>query len=178
MATDLDSARDDQDRSEVFDEDNTNDPDRGPGLEAEQFEDLPDVFDATSAVGDDDDDEALIGDELDDDDIVALARDNNDDMDDLEEDDLVRRDEFRFDDENDLPDVADPEEDPDDRDGVAVLASDEVELEYAADVDDRRGARSAAQPLESDRLSDSDLRELDYKDEFTVDEDDDDAGTT
>ena len=37
------------------------------------------------------------------------------------------------------------------------------------------GAASAAQSLESDTLSDRDLRELDYKDEFTVDEADVDA---
>jgi hypothetical protein len=169
---DLDAEFDEQDQSEVFDEDNTNDVDRGPGEEAEQFEDLVDVYDATSAVGDDDDEDALIGDELDDADIVASARDNDDDDDDLEDDDLARRDDVMFDQEEDISDFADVDaEDPDDVDEIAALASDEVELEYSGDLDDRAGAASAAQTLEAENLSDEDLRELDYKDEFTRDED-------
>ena len=171
--TDLDSAFDEQDQSEIFDEDNTNDMDRGPGQEAEQLEDLVDVFDVTSAVGDSDDDDALIGDELDDADIVAIATDNNDDDDDLEDDDLVARDQEALDRETDLTSIADVDaQDLDDVDDIAALSSGEVELEYVGDLNDLEGASSAAQSLESESLSDSDLRELDYKDEFTVDEDD------
>jgi hypothetical protein len=164
---DLD-AYDEQDQSEVFDEDNTNDVDRGPGEEAEQLEDLVDVLDVTRAVGDVDDDDALIGDEMDDEDIVTSAIDNDDDDDDLEDDDLAPRNQEAFDEEEDLTDVNDGE-DPDLE--IAARAGDEVELEYVGDLNDLEGASSAAQDMESDNLSDADLRELDYKDEFTVDED-------
>lgn len=174
MAVDLDSGFDDQDQSEVFDEDNTNPTERGPGEEAEQLEDLDDVFDVTSAVGDADEDEGEIAEDLDDAEIVARARDQDEDDDDLEDDDLRRRDEIEFADEEGLDDMADVDElDLDEVDAVAGREADEVELEYAGDLNDRAGARSAAQSVEADTLSDADLRELDYKDEFTVDEDDD-----
>lgn len=160
---DLDAGFDEQDQSEVFDEDNTNDADRGPGEEAEQFEDLVDVFDVTRAVGDDDD-EALIGDEMDDEEIVALASDDDDD--DIEDDDLRDRDAASFDEEDELTDVVDlGGEDPDETDGVADLEDGEVELEYVGDLTDLAGARSAAQSLEAGDLSDEDLKELDYADE-------------
>jgi hypothetical protein len=172
--TDLDADFDEQDQSEVFDEDNTNPTERGPGEDAEQFEDLLDVYDVTTAVGDDDDDEAAIGEEMDDDEIVAAAADEDDD--DLEDDDLAARDGTSFHEEDDLDAISDVgDEDLDELDGVAVLDGDEVELEYIGDLNDLEGASSAAQGLESDNLSDSDLRELDYKDEFTVDEDGNDG---
>lgn len=145
MSPDLDAGEyDDQDQSEVFDEDNTNlDELRSFGGEdAETLEELPDVFDVTSAEGDEDDDEALIGEELDDDEIVELEQDADPD------------DEY---------------EDPELQDGLAASAPDEVELEYVGDLNDLAHARSAAQPFESRRLSDSDLRELHYQDQ----EDDD-----
>jgi hypothetical protein len=80
MATDIESDRDDQDQSEVFDEDNQNlDGDgRVRSGEMRTFEELPNVIDLTSAEGDNDDDDALIGEELDDDEIIALERDKND----------------------------------------------------------------------------------------------------
>ena len=164
--SDLDAAYDEQDQSEVFDEDNTNDVDRGPGEEAEQLEDLVDVFDVTTAVGDADDDDALIGDEMDDEEIISSSTDE--DSEDLEDDDLAPRDEVTFNEEEDLTGINDGE-DPDLE--IAAHAGDEVELEYVGDLNDLEGATSAAQDLESDTLSDADLRELDYKDEFTVDED-------
>ena len=162
-------AFDEQDQSEIFDEDNTNPQERGPGEEAEQLEDLVDVFDVTSAIGDADEDEALIGDEMDDEDIVSSAIDNDDDDDDLEDDDLARRHEDQFSEEDDLT-GENEEQDPDDLE-IAARALDEVELEYVGDLNDLAGAASAAQDLEADNLSDEDLRDLDYKDEFTVDED-------
>jgi hypothetical protein len=172
MAAELDDAFDDQDQSEVFDEDNTNAIDRPPGEDAEALEDLPDVYDATSAVGDDDDEESEIGEDMDDAEIVASARDNDDDDDDLEDDDLLRRDEEAFDREGDLTRMADADAaDPDEVDSIDAREPDEVELEYVGDLNDLEGAASAAQALESENLSDEDLRELDYKDEFTVDED-------
>jgi hypothetical protein len=146
---DLEEAFDEQDQSEVFDEDNTNDMDRGPGEEAEQFEDLVDVMDVTTAVGDDDDDDGLIGEEMEDEDIVSVASDEDDD-------EGLRG----FDAEQDAAE------------GDAADDPDEVELVYMGDLDERGGAASAGQALESDSLSDEDLRELDYKDEFTIDEDD------
>jgi hypothetical protein len=86
MATDIESDRDDQDQSEVFDEDNQNlDGDgRVRTGEMRTFEELPNVIDLTSAEGDNDDDDALIGEELDDDEIIALEREKND----VEDEDL------------------------------------------------------------------------------------------
>jgi hypothetical protein len=163
---------DEQDQSEVFDEDNNElEEQRYSGRENEQtLEDLPDVLDVTQADGDADDDEPAIAEEMDDEDIVASARDSDDDDQDLEDDDLVRGEEIEFDREEDLTDIQDGE-DPDETDGVAELDPDEVELEYVGDLNDVAAASSAAQSLESDNLSDADLRELDYKDEFTRDED-------
>jgi hypothetical protein len=76
MASDIESDRDEQDQSEVFDEDNQNlDGDgRVSNGEMRTFEELPSVIDLTSAEGDDDDDDALIGEELDDDEIIALEQ--------------------------------------------------------------------------------------------------------
>jgi hypothetical protein len=172
MAAEFDDAPDEQDQSEVFDEDNNElEAQRYGGRDNEQtFEDLPDVLDLTQATGDADDDEADIGDEMDDAEIVARARDNDDDDDDLEDDDLVRGEEVELDEEEDLTDLADGE-DPDETDGVDRADPDEVELEYVGDLNDVAAAASAAQALEADSLSDADLRELDYKDEFTRDED-------
>ena len=148
---DLEADFDEQDQAEVYDEDNISDMDRGPGEDPEQFEDLVALMDVTSAVGDSDDDDAVIGEELDDAGIVAAASDEED------EDDAELR-------------AADYE---DEIDGVTAREGDEVELEYIGDLDDLAGAASAAQSMEADSLSDEDLRELDYKDEFTVDEDED-----
>ncbi|HTK36463.1 MAG TPA: hypothetical protein VL358_14420 [Caulobacteraceae bacterium] len=167
---DPDAARDEQDQSEVFDEDNTNPEDRPSGEEAEQFEDLVDVFDATAKAGDADQDDPEIGEELDDDEIVSLARDEDVDDADLEDDDLVRGEEVSFAPEDDLLHLSEDEDDLDVRDAIDALRPDEVELEYVGDLDDRADAASAAQSLESDTLSDQDLRELDYKDEFTIDD--------
>jgi len=67
---DLDG-RDDQDGAETLDEETLGVPDD----ERETFEELTEVLDVTSAVGDGDDDEALIAEDLDDDEIVALEED-------------------------------------------------------------------------------------------------------
>ena len=79
MATDIESDRDEQDQSEVFDEDNQNlDGDgRVRTGEMRTFEELPQVIDLTSAEGDDDDDDALIGEDLDDDEIIALEQEKD-----------------------------------------------------------------------------------------------------
>ncbi len=170
MPTDMDGDYDPQDQSEVFDEDNTNiDEMRDGGPDLEQFEELPDVFDVTSAVGDDDDDAALIGDDLDDEEIVALESDSDQDDADLEDDDLSARDDVEFDEEEDLEGLGDlGAEDLDGVDGVARLGSDEVELTYAGDLNDLANAESAAQDLEASSLSTEDLEELDYRDQEGV----------
>lgn len=170
MPTDLDGDFDPQDQAEVFDEDNTNiDELRDGGPDAEQFEDLVDVFDATTAVGDSDEDAARIGEELDDEDIVELADDSEQDDADLEDDDLVARDDVEFDEEEDLEGFGDVgAEDQDDTDRIAHVGADEVELEYAGDLNDLANAESAAQDLEASSLSNEDLEELDYRDEEGV----------
>ena len=159
---------DDQDRAETFDEDNTNVESERHGSkgDAEQFEDLVDVFDSTKAAGDRDDNEAMIGEDLDDEDIVAAARDQDDDDDDLEDDDLAGRDAAAYDSEDDLEDSVDVDgDDPDDVDETDRPDKDEVGLEYAGDLNDVAGAESSAADLESETLSDDDLRELDYKED-------------
>ena len=155
---------DGQDVAEVFDEDNTNEDEAriGGREDAEQFEDIPDVYDVTTRVGDASDDEAEIGEDLDDDEIVDEARDDDDDDD--EDDDLgARQGEAGGaavpDDENDLgPD------DPDLLDGIDKEEPDEVELTYAGDLSNVEGATSGVADLESEELSDDDLEDLDYKD--------------
>lgn len=157
---------DDQDVAEVFDEDNTNLETRGHGEteDAEQFEDLPDVYDATSAVGDQDDDDSTIGEDLDDEDVIAAAWDDDDDDDDLEDDDLAGRDGEAFNEEDDVDDDDLDDDDPDEVDAIDRLEPDEVELTYAGDLTDVEGAEGSAADMESEgELSDEDLRELDYK---------------
>lgn len=175
MAIDLpDMDFDEQDVAETFDEDNTNVEEVRYSMreDAETLEELPDVYDATSAVGDDDDDAALIAEEMDDGDIVELESQSEQGDADLEDDDLFDREEETLALQNENEDYGDVDlEDPDDVDAVGQLAADEVGLEYAGDLNDREGAQSSARELESEALSDQDLRELDYKDQFTVDED-------
>lgn len=158
MPADLDGY-DDQDQSEVFDEDNTELEEQvyGGHDNGETFEELPDVLDVTQALGDEDDDEAEIGEEMDDEEIVARAMEE----DDLEEDDVVSGEMLAQTADHELADLDDD----------MASAAGEVELEYVGDLNDLAGAASAAQALEAARLSDADLRELDYKDEFTIDED-------
>jgi len=143
---------DEQDQSEVFDEDNTNPQERGPGEEAEQFEDLLDVYDVTTAVGDDDDDDALIADELDDDDIIAASDDDGD-----SESDADEGARSSFDDDQDETRQSD------DSDALEIAAhrADEVELEYVGDLNDVDGAASAAQAYEADTGSDDESAEAD-----------------
>lgn len=152
---------DGQDLAEVWDEDNQSpDSDRIAGRDGLTFEDMPSLFDATRAVGDEDDDEALIGEDLEDSEIVELALDDDEDDDDLEDDDLRADSADAYDDED--ADPLDLGEDVDDRDGVARLGADEVELESSGDLADTRGAHSGAPRYESSRLSDEDIDTLGY----------------
>ena len=147
MPSDIEG-RDDQDQSEVFDEDNQNlDTPGGVGNDMRTFEEMPDVLDVTSAVGDADDDAALIAEELDDDEIIALEADAE--LADFEDDDLEGR----------MPEELLDEEVP----GVSRADSDEVELVYEGDLDEhsvREGKRAVA--MESRNLGDDDLEDLGY----------------
>jgi hypothetical protein len=142
---DMDSqdAHDGQDVAEVFDEDNLDSDSRRLARSDEElnFDDMPDVYDATRADGDEDDEAAVIGDDLDDDQIVELS---------LEEDDEG---------ENDADDYRASDSLEDD----AAGSGDEVELSYAGDLNTVAGAHSGAQRYESRTLSDEDLTELGYK---------------
>jgi hypothetical protein len=137
---------DDQDVAEAFDEDTTAGDDRLL-RERSTFEELPELFDATRAVGDADDDEARIGEEMDDDEIVAAEADADDD--DFEDDDLARRSPEHL----RLAALDDDDE----------AADDEVELRFVDDLENVDAAGFAARDLESDELSDEDLEELDYR---------------
>jgi hypothetical protein len=180
MASDIDGGWDDQDQSEVFDEDNQNaDETGGPGNEMRTFEELPDVLDLTSAVGDADDDAALIAEDLDDEEIIALESDAE--LADFEDDELAGRMPEALD--NDSLDLMDAEEvylseeaRMDIREEVDAIegdegselsmsqgSPDEVELEYTGDLENasvREGKRVAA--LEAARLDDDDLDDLGY----------------
>jgi hypothetical protein len=146
---------DEQDQSEVFDEDMTDDVDSGPRQhEMKTFEEMPDVLDVTSAAGDGvlddvemdaaDFDESSFGDE------------------DLEEDAYEFVDEEVDGDDLDSTDV----ESLDDADGVTARASDEVELVYAGDLYDAAGAKSSAARFESrGELDQDEVDDLGYGDD-------------
>jgi hypothetical protein len=137
-----------QDIAEVFDEDNLDSDSMRLARDDEElnFDDMPDVYDATSAEGDADDDDAIIGDDLDDDQIVELSVQDQDENEREEDDDDFLAAES-------LDDVDEEEDDPDD-----------VGLAYAGDLNTAEGAHSAAQRYESRTLSDEDLAELGYQD--------------
>ncbi|MBC6980593.1 hypothetical protein [Caulobacter sp. 17J80-11] len=126
---------DDQDQSEVFDEDNTEiDPNAVGGAEFKTFEEMPDVYDATQAVGD-----ARDVDELDE---ADFSEDAVDDEDLEEEDEVVDDDVYDETDEEDVVDL-------DDVDGVDEADPNDVELEFTPDVDGRHGAQASAAHFES-----------------------------
>jgi hypothetical protein len=155
-----------QDVAEVFDEDNTNlDRTRiGVGKDdAEQFEDLPDVYDSTQAVGDDDEDDETIAEDFEDDDDLVDASTDEAEADD-EDDDLRTRDGQKRHSEDRLDDEADADSlDSDDKDGVDAADPKDVDLAFVGDMTNVAGAQYSAADLESDTLSDDDLEELDYK---------------
>ena len=172
MAIDDDQPEyDDQDRAEILDEDNLL-PDsarqRG-GDDGLTFEEMPDVYDATCARGDNDvdgDDEALDADE-ESDELLDTLRDEGDDEDNLDNDNpLDALDADRL--TSATADV-DYEVDLDEVDGVSALDPDEAELIDVADADALGGAAalSVADLESSGELSDEDLMELDYKDPKT-----------
>lgn len=191
--SDIEGGWDEQDQSEVFDEDNQSLDGAGDAdAEMRTFEELPDVIDVTSAVGDDDDEAALIGEELDDDEIIELESEA--DMADFEDDELASRMPEELDDDSievmeaeevylseeaglDIRDEAD-EIEPDEASSLSMSrpASDEVELEYAGDLDNvsvRQGKRAAA--MESRNLDDDDLEDLGYPGEAEPAQDSEEA---
>jgi len=180
MATDIDGDWDPQDVAEAFDEDNVSLDGAGDSsADMLTLEEMPDVLDVTSAVGDADDDDALIGEDLDDEEIIALEADG--DATDIEDDDLATRMPEAFDDDvvgiediEELPvdgemglDVRDPE-DLDDNEvsgemAAAAVSADEAELDYVDDVDAETGVDEKDSAVaESDRLDDDDLEVLGY----------------
>ena len=152
---------DGQDMAEVWDEDNQDSDTRRLAAADEEldFDSLPDVYDATKRVGDDDDDAALIGEEMDDRDIVELSAD--DDEADAEDDDyrLMSGDAYDDEDEEEL----DTDEDEFSLDAdVARLSPDEIDLEDAGDLNNSQGALGSAKRFESSRLSDEQIEQLGY----------------
>jgi hypothetical protein len=135
--TDTGAGRDDQDQSEVFDEDNFDPAGAGaPASDFRTFEELPDVLDVTRAAGDGPVDDLPLEDPLSAEGVEPRA------------DERPGQDAAR---------VAGLEA-PADETG----RPDEIELVYAGDLTDARGARGSAAPWESRRLDDDDLEALGY----------------
>lgn len=134
---------DGQDQAEILDEDNViGAGDDLPPAEMRTFENIPDVRDETSAVGDADEDAGLIAEQLDDDEIVALERDEID----------------GFSVVNDNPAVR-----PSERGAPVEEDEDEVSLIDAGDMDQAPGTdRADIARYESSRVSDEDLDDLGY----------------
>jgi hypothetical protein len=155
---------DEQDQSEVFDEDVIGDEGVGPSSDMRVFEELPDVFDATSAVGDADVDgdlDAADADELDDEALDDIDLDEDDD--DLEDlGDEPEDDEVFDDDEDDLDEV----------DGVDLVGDDEVEQTLGGDLNDEDSDEEVADYESEDELSDEDVKELGYQDDDVAAPDD------
>lgn len=188
MPTDVTGDWDGQDQAEVFDEDNTASLDGAGDDSADMLtlEEMPDVFDVTSAAGDADDDAAAIGEDLDDDEIIDLEADAADA--DLEDDELAGRMPEAYDDDDlgdgDIEEVRFAEEatfdvrDDDDylptdahSERAMTRANNDVDLEFTDDLDslsveDAEGTTA----MESDRVSDEDLERLGYTNEHTAGE--------
>lgn len=161
----LDTDIDDQDQAETFDEEMTEGD--GDGETSDPFDRDRGVLDETARRGDadlDGDDDALDADEEDDETLDGL--DDAGDEDDLDDD---GRDEGPLA-VDAIPDYASDRDfpDKDDEDGVSAAAADDVD---AADMGDMTGyaADRRVADLESDTLSDSDLKELDYMDDDKTD---------
>ncbi|MBW3558655.1 MAG: hypothetical protein KY446_03045 [Proteobacteria bacterium] len=155
---------DEQDQSEVFDEDNTTALDgAGSGSDMLTFEELPDVYDVTTALGDRDVDDvhaAQDADELDDEALDDIG-------DDLEYDDEAEDDTL----DDELEDVAEDDEitddvdDLDEVDGVDDLEDDEVDQELGGDLNEAGEDDEVADYESEDELSDEDVQELGYQEE-------------
>lgn len=132
-----------QDQAEILDEDNViGAGDDIPPAEMRTFENIPDVRDETSAVGDADDDAALIAEDLDDDEVVALARQEQDGLTASEDQPLRRAVE---------------------RSTGARTGVDEAPLLDAGSMDGAPNSdRADPARLEATRLDDEDIQDLGY----------------
>ena len=140
------------DLAEVFDETHY-----GEEAEFSTLDELPDVYDATQALGDARDDEALDAADYDPEDLDDEALETDEDVDDNLDDAL----EDRADD-----DELAEEEDLDAEDGVDELEWDEAEVMAVADVDPVTDPDDEeADEYEAEDLSDEDLHELGYQTE-------------
>jgi hypothetical protein len=154
MATPEPMEFDAQDQAEVFDEETRADDDERLDGEMMTFEEMPDVYDATAALGDGRDVRALDADEFNEDDLDDEDLEEDEDLDDMVRDDL----------EDASEDEDAGSDDLDDRDGVTRLAGDESDLEYVADVDQVTDpGDDDADKYESRNVSDDDLRNLGYQ---------------
>lgn len=154
MATPEPIEFDAQDQAEVFDEETRADDDERLAGEMMTFEEMPDVYDATSALGDGSEVRAQDADEFVDGDLDDEDLEEDEDLDDTIRDDL----------EDASEDEDAGSDDLDDRDGVTRLAGDESELEYVPDVDGVTDpADDDADKYESRTVSDEDLRSLGYQ---------------
>jgi hypothetical protein len=153
MATDMSEAdRDDQDQSEVFDEDNQELDDAGsPRAETKTLEEIPDVLDVTSAVGDADDDAGRIAEDMDEAEIEDLETDAA--LADFEDDELAARM------PEGLYDAAAGGRGPGRADAAEVELLDGGDLERVTE-----DAAGAAADLEAQDLADDDIADLGYSD--------------
>lgn len=131
---------DDQDQSEVFDEDNFDPAGAGaPTNEMRTFEELPEVRDVTSEAGDGDTDELDVDEALSAEGVEPEADE-------------------RW--AEDAPRVAQLEGEDGDPN-----RPDEIELVYAGDLTDAKGAQASAAHWEARRLDDDDIEALGYADD-------------
>ena len=138
------------DSAEVFDETHY-----GDEAEFSTLDELPDVYDATQALGDSRDDDALDAADYAPEDLDDEALEADGDIDDNLDDALEDRAE-----DSDLD-----EEDVDGEDAVDELEWDEAEVMAVADVDPVTDPDDEeADEYEAEDLSDDDLRELGYED--------------
>ena len=161
MPTDIEF--EDQDQSELFDEDRINPDDGASGPDMLTFEELPDEYDVTTALGDAEDNVARDADELGEEDLQAIGEDDDALYDEDGEDDTLDDD---FEDEPN-ENVLFDSEDLDEVDGVDEAEPDEAAIEYVGDTDtamDARGSRARVYES-SGELSNEDLQELGYQSE-------------
>ena len=153
-----------QDVAEVFDETNLDED-----AEFVTLEEMEDVFDSTSALGDARDVAALDADELDPATLDDEDLEDDEDVDDALDDDL----EDRAEGDTDVDD-----EDVDEEDAVAQQQWDEAEVEPVADLDKvTHPDDEQVEAYESEDLSDRDVAELGYQDGRKSEKDDDGAGS-
>jgi hypothetical protein len=159
MPSDADTPEfDEQDQSEVFDEDVMGDEGLGPSADMRVFEELPDVYDVTSKLGDadvGDDLRAADADEIEDEELDDINLDDDDEADDDTLDDELE-------DEPEDSAALEEEDDLDDVDGVADLEDDEVEVTAVGDIDNAatRTRPATTNPRTSCRTRD--VQELGY----------------